>query len=271
MHSEIEVRLKGEVDLNSEGEEGLSTGDKNIDDFLNLSRNSVTLIFGPAFVGKTTLGLSLSLTEVSRGNRVLYVDTESGVFIRRIRALCRARGVDYSLLKERFKLLKLYELKDVLDILDYSLKYNFDLVVLDSLSRPFLKELHAPTLSELKEKYDTLSSEVYFKIADFLRDSQDKGSSLIIISEIRLPSKEEKKEFYLLPLPFPQLSTIAKNAIGIFMRDGRRFMYVERHAFQPSIYEKPVLLEFTITDRGVKYLGLAEISKDKIYHHVPIY
>jgi len=270
MQGEVEVRLKGEVDLESDTEETLSTGDGEVDNFLNLVKNTVTLIFGPAFVGKTTLALSLSLGEVRRGSKVLYLDSEGGVFVSRVKEMSEARGIGKSTLIRCFKLLRLYELKEVLEMLDYALKYEFDLIVVDSLSRPFLKELHAPTSEELRRKYELLSSEVYFEIADFLREGQDRGVSLILISEIKLPARSREGFFYLMPLPFPQLSTIAKNAVGLFMKDGRRFMYLERHAIQPSIYERPTLLEFTITKEGVKYLGLAEISKERIYRQVPI-
>jgi len=67
----------------------LSTGTSVLDRFLNggFDRDCITTVFGPSGAGKTTLALLATISAVQEGKRVLYMDTEGGFSVERLKQL----------------------------------------------------------------------------------------------------------------------------------------------------------------------------------------
>ena len=56
------------------------------------SKHHINLIYGPAASGKTTYCLSASIFMAKKGAKVIFIDTENGFSIERLKQLC---GGDY--------------------------------------------------------------------------------------------------------------------------------------------------------------------------------
>ncbi len=252
MGEELKVYLKGEVDLEKEAE-FLSTGVPEIDGFLEIPYGSTSMFFGPPFSGKTAFCLSIALSEAVKGKKVLYIDTENGVFPARVLRMAENRNFPNL---DNFKLLKIYTLNEVLKTAASSLD-RYDIVIIDSFSRPFLKDLHAKSREELEEKYHQRLLEVYDVLTDAAGVIYNKSKSLILVSEIkRIRKLKTKRDIKLLnfDLPFANLLYLAKNAYGLVVYDGMRVLFIDRHQFKPSFYENLRILVFEIEDGGVKYV-----------------
>lgn len=65
----------------------ISTGCKDLDEFLQGYKEELTLIYGPAASGKTTLAVQAAVKQAEQGHKVLYVDTEGGFNVERIKQL----------------------------------------------------------------------------------------------------------------------------------------------------------------------------------------
>lgn len=65
----------------------ISTGCNDLDAFLQGYKEELTLIYGPAASGKTTLAVQAAIRQAEQGKKVLYLDTEGGFNTERIRQL----------------------------------------------------------------------------------------------------------------------------------------------------------------------------------------
>jgi DNA repair protein RadB len=76
----------------------MSTGCSVVNDLLcgGYECDVITTVYGPAGTGKTTMCLMCSIAAVKSGKKVIYVDTEGGFSVERIRQL---EGFDESMLK----------------------------------------------------------------------------------------------------------------------------------------------------------------------------
>lgn len=65
----------------------ISTGCKDLDDFLEGYKEEVTLIYGPSASGKTTLAIQAAIKQAEAGKKVLYIDTEGGFNTERVKQI----------------------------------------------------------------------------------------------------------------------------------------------------------------------------------------
>lgn len=266
---EIVVRRMGEVDLLEENEHTLETGDSEIDEFLSLEVGVPIMVFGTAFVGKTTLCTSIAVSAISNGHRVLYIDSERGLSIRRLRTISRARHIDWNLIRRGLKVMRIYDIETIVKYVEEAYEDHFDLVIIDSMSRPFLRELHARSLGELENKYELLAHNIYSRLAYISDRLIEEDKSLIFVSESKYNRRKDNK-FYVPPVPFPAISVIAKIGIGMFLKNGRRYMFIERHSSRPAVYESNEFLEFRIVENGLEYVSRVCIEKDRLSYYLPV-
>ena len=94
----------------------------------------LTQIFGHESSGKTQLCLNLTVEFVKFQHKVLYIDTQSAVSVKRLADLLENNKLDHSQLKfvDISKIFSIHELFDLLNLLLLEDKYS--LVILDSLS-----------------------------------------------------------------------------------------------------------------------------------------
>lgn len=121
---------------NIEENDKISTG-SHLDELLEggIEKGTITQIYGPPSSGKSNLALSLAVNSAKKGKKVLYVDTEGGISINRIKQIAR---FDFPKVANNilvFEPTTFTEQNDDLKAIEIWLKSNnadVDLLILDS-------------------------------------------------------------------------------------------------------------------------------------------
>ncbi|MFQ5620639.1 MAG: DNA repair and recombination protein RadB [Candidatus Nanoarchaeia archaeon] len=120
----------------------LSTGTSVLDRFLNggFDRDCITTVYGAAGVGKTTLTLLATISAVQEGKRVIYMDTEGGFSIERLKQLTH----DYENILKNIIFLNpttFQKQKEAFDKLRGLATDDIGLIVVDSIAMLYRMEL----------------------------------------------------------------------------------------------------------------------------------
>ena len=157
-----------------------------IDELLNggIEKGTITQIFGPPSSGKSNIALVLAVNVAKSGKKVIYIDTEGGISISRIKQIA---GDDFSKVVDNiivFEPTSFLEQNENLKAIDVWLKRNHenvDLCVLDSAvalyrvddmkSSRLNKELgkQMGILAKIARKYDiavVLTNQIYSTFDD---------------------------------------------------------------------------------------------------------
>ena len=103
----------------------------------------VTTIYGPSGSGKTNLCLMAAVQVASQGKKVLFMDTEGGISVERIKQLCS----NYKEILERVVFLSpmnFTEQKELFEKLKEEVNEHIGLIVVDSISMLYRLELGKP-------------------------------------------------------------------------------------------------------------------------------
>lgn len=120
----------------------VSTGVSFLDAFLEggYDADIVTTIYGPSGTGKTNLCLLATVAMVQTGKKVLFVDTEGGIAVERIRQLCP----NYQEVLEKIIFLQAMnfeEQKNIFEKLRSLVEDHWGMIVVDSISMLYRVEL----------------------------------------------------------------------------------------------------------------------------------
>ena len=107
----------------------------------NIYKN-ITLIYGPAASGKTTCCLLASISMAKQGKKVIFIDTENGFSIERLKQLC---GENYKKIIDNIFLLKVdsftNQKKIFSELSDIVKKGKFSLVIVDTFGAHYRRVL----------------------------------------------------------------------------------------------------------------------------------
>lgn len=123
-------------------QEKLSTGNGPLNKLLEggYEKDIITTIYGPAGSGKTVSCLLASISAIESGKKVVYVDTEGGFSVERLRQLC----ADHKKILDSIFFLKptnFSEQKKVFEKLKTIVNEKIGLIVVDSISMLYRLEL----------------------------------------------------------------------------------------------------------------------------------
>lgn len=120
----------------------VSTGVIFLDKFLGggYDDDVITTIYGPSGVGKTNFCLLCAVSAALNGKRVLFIDTEGGIAVERVKQICPA----YEKVLEKilfFNPVTFVEQKDIFERLKELVDENVGLIAVDSISMLYRLEL----------------------------------------------------------------------------------------------------------------------------------
>ncbi|MBI5389398.1 DNA repair and recombination protein RadB [Candidatus Woesearchaeota archaeon] len=122
-------------------EEKVSSGCAVVDALLDggYERGVITTVYGPAGAGKTTLTIMAAIACARQGKKVLFIDTEGGFSVERLRQLAQ----DYEEVLSHIIFLKpttFEEQKQVFDKIKSMISDRFALIVMDTISMLYRTE-----------------------------------------------------------------------------------------------------------------------------------
>lgn len=111
----------------------INTGNEFLDEFLSGYKNELTVIYGAAATGKTTIA-KLAIIEKAKKNKVIFLDTENGFSVERFKQLA---GENYKELLENILLFKIKNFKEqqlrIKNLFKLVEKGNISLIVVDTI------------------------------------------------------------------------------------------------------------------------------------------
>lgn len=118
----------------------ISSGNLALDRFLDGGfKKELTLIYGPAASGKTTIGIVVTCDLLKKDKKVVFLDTESGFSIERFMQIC---GAGYLLTLDRLLILKANNFEEQCKKIDMLMNIvDVDLIIVDSLSVHYRREV----------------------------------------------------------------------------------------------------------------------------------
>ena len=116
----------------------ISSGNEVLDRLCNgIESDVITTIYGPAGSGKTNFCILLSADVVSKGKKVLYIDTDGSFSPERLKQISKGKNLDYTELLENmlfYKPVTFQEQKEVFDKLKNLMTDSLGLIIVDSIA-----------------------------------------------------------------------------------------------------------------------------------------
>jgi len=137
----------------------------------------ITTIYGPSGVGKTNLALLCAVRVASSGKKVLFIDTEGGIAVERIRQVCSS----YEEVLERilfFNPINFEEQKGIFERLKELVDEKVGLIVVDSVSMLYRLEL-----GKSEEVYD-VNTALGRQIAYLVEIARTKKVPVLITNQV---------------------------------------------------------------------------------------
>ncbi|MBS1267048.1 MAG: DNA repair and recombination protein RadB [Candidatus Woesearchaeota archaeon] len=212
----------------------LSSGSKVIDSILNggYQTQMINTIYGVAASGKTTACLLAAIECAKKGKKVIYVDTESGFPVDRLKQLTK----DYEKVLDKIFLIKANSFKEQSKIFsrlkDLASNQRVGLLIVDTIGSNY-----RTGKQDLK-----LKNRLFGRQLDILRGIYKVNNCIILLTNPVYSSLEQNK---VKPVGGKSLVNRSKCMIQLDYQDGKRTIYLRKH---PDI--KKTSVDFIITNNG---------------------
>ncbi len=213
----------------------------------------VTVIYGNPGSGKTNFALLCAVSQAKKGNKVIFVDTEGGFSVERVKQLCE-NGKDKEVLKNIFLLkpTNFEEQKKVFIDLGKNLKNEVSLIVVDSMT--ILYRLDFATAREKSEaEIQKINSELVGQIKILAEIARKKEIPIIVTNQVYKRGErnaEGEMESFTQMVGGDILKYWGKCLIELENINGKRTAYLRKHR---SLPEKS--LAFQIYNEGIRKRG----------------
>jgi RecA/RadA recombinase len=135
-------------------------------------KNSITTVFGPAGVGKTTFAYLFAKEELLKGNKIFYVDSENGFSLKRFIQIF-PEFKENKKLQESFVRVKVKSFEEQNNVLRNLNLTNASLIV-DSISMLYRLEL--------KDNFELINQELVKTLHILLEKVADQESKILLIA-----------------------------------------------------------------------------------------
>jgi len=216
--------------------------------FGGYEKSIITMIAGPAGSGKTNFCILASASQAKKGNKVIFVDTEGGFSIERIKQIVSSQE-DLDKILNNILLLKPTNFeeqkKEFQDLLKHIKKENISLIVIDGMTMLYRLEF------ENKERIQETNRSMAFQMRTLAEIARKQGIPIIITNQVysEFLSDEDlrqgkKKEVFIVGGDL--LKYWSKCIIELKQEGNKRKAVLVKHRSLPQ-KEFP----FEIKDKGV--------------------
>lgn len=235
-------------------ENRISAGSFDLNKFLygGYETDIITTLYGPAASGKTNLCLLAAVSQAKKGNKVIFIDTEGGFSLDRVKQLSLDR---YKEVLENIMVFKVTSFEDQKKAINNLLKEikekgKLGLIIVDGMTMLYRLEK-----AERKENIQEINSELARQLKLLAEISRLKNIPVIITNQIytEFLTDEEKKSGIQ-----PEIKMVggdilkywSKCLLEIQVERGKRTLIIRKHR---SMKENS--LDFYILNSGVKRRG----------------
>jgi len=165
----------------------ISTGSYDLNKWLygGYEEDIITMIAGSPGSGKTNFCILTSCSQAKKGNKVLFIDTEGGFSVDRVKQVV---GEDYENYLQNIILLEPVNFKEEKQIfekiLDKIKKENISLIIVDSMAMLYRLELGDAIQSKKDEKIQEVNREVARQMRILAEIARKKKIPIIITNQV---------------------------------------------------------------------------------------
>jgi len=180
--------------------EKISTGSYDFNTWLygGYERDIITMIAGPPGCGKTNFVILASCSQAKKGNKVIFVDTEGGFSVERVKQIVGTENSENVL--NNILLLKPTNFeeqkKDFLKLLNFVKKEDIGLIVIDGMAMLYRLEVGEAHNLKDDEKIREINREIAKQMRILAEISRKQNIPIIITNQVYmefLPEEEFKK------------------------------------------------------------------------------
>ena len=198
---------------------------------------TITQIYGPPGVGKTNLCLLYTVSAVRQGKRVIFIDTEGGHSLERVRQIA---GDDYKKVLERAYFYEANTFEEqcfIVENIDHVLTEDFGLIILDSAVSLY-------RLDRAEESIGALNRALSRQMATLMALARRYNLPVIITNQVYSAMNGEGVE----PIGGDVLKYWSKAILEIIRRGKVREAVLRRHRSLPE----GMKARFVVTEQGIE-------------------
>jgi DNA repair protein RadB len=240
-------------------ESRISAGSYEINKFLfgGYETDIITTLYGPGASGKTNLCILVAASQAKKGNKVIYMDTEGGFSIDRIKQVLFKDAEKLEQVLSNILLLKPTTFEeqefDFAKLLKHVKKGNISLIIIDSIAMLYRLELGDAIKTGEDEKIRDVNRRLAKQLKQLNEIARKQNMPVIVTnqvySEFQKDYNPEEKTYSMVGGDL--LKYWSKCLIELQNYRGKRKLVLRKHR---SLPQKE--LAFEITSIGIKKKGL---------------
>ncbi len=205
----------------------------------------VTVIYGGAGSGKTNLCLLAAVSQAKKGKKVIFIDTEGGFSVERVKQLVGEKDGVEEVLKNIFLLkpTNFEEQKKAFIELNKRLKDQVDLIVVDGMTILYRLDF-ADARDDSEGAIQTINSELAKQMKTLAEIARKREIPVLVTNQVYRWENEDRM------VGGDILRYWGKCLIELVNDKGRRTAYLRKHR---SLPEKS--FDFVIDNKGVRKRG----------------
>lgn len=225
----------------------VSAGSYDLNKFLfgGYECDVVSVLYGGAGTGKTNLCLLAAVSQARKSKKVIFIDTEGGFSVERVKQMV-GEGGDYKEVLKNIFLLKptgFDEQKKAFGELNKRLKDQISLIVVDGMTILYRLDF-ADAREKSEREMQTINSELAKQMKTLAEIARKREIPVLVTNQIYRWENEERM------VGGDILKYWGKCLIELVNDKGRRTIYLRKHR---SLPEKS--MDFQITNEGIRRRG----------------
>ncbi len=238
----------------------ISAGSYDLNKFLHggYERDVITTIYGPAGSGKTNFCLLAGVSQAKKGNKIIFIDTEGGFSVDRVKQLVGKEGLETTLKNIMlFKPTSFKEQSETFEILlkELNQKNPVGLIVIDGIAMLYRLVLAEALQSKELENIKAVNSALARQLRTLAQISRIRNIPVLATNQVYADflSREEiqqGKEKITHMVGGDILKYWSKCILELQYEKGRRILFIRKHR---SLPEKS--MDFVIVNEGIKKRG----------------